>query len=124
MILQLYNGAQYEVHKSSATNCFVTVHDSAPTTFPMLPALTDVNLTEYRLIGDDKTIICKNGHLLTTKTYPQTDGRWRTDYYIKTLEDTTDYKKMAEGLSERLAETQAELTESNRALAILFGEEE
>ena len=124
MILQLYNGVQYDVHKSSAPNCFVTVHDSAPTTFPMLPALTDVNLTEYRLIGDDKTIICKNGHLLTTKTYLQTDGRWRTDYYIKTLEDTTDYKKMAEGLSEQLAETQAELTESNRALSILFGEEE
>jgi len=124
MILQLYNGAQYEVHKSSSTNCFVTIQDSAPTTFPLLPALTDVNLTEYRLIGDNKTIICKNGHLLTTRTYLQADGTWRTDYYIKTLEDSTDYKKMVEELSERLAETQAELTESNRALSILFGEGE
>jgi len=124
MILRLYNGAEYEIDKRSVTNCFVVITDSAPTAFPLLTALTDMNLTEYSLVEDTKTTTCKHGHLSSTRTYLQPDGKWRTDYYIKIVADSTDYKAMADKLSTDLASSQAALAERDRALAILFGEEE
>ena len=124
MQLRTFDGMSYDVARESTGNCIIMETTEPDGAAGMLSVLTDANLAEYDLVAGDVINHFERGHLFSSSTSTTTGKLWRTNFYIKTLEDTTDYRAIAEEYATQLAETRAELTENERALAILFGEEE